>query len=264
MSNLELQSGKNESLKRTSQKINTEQPQEFYNIIFKTPKSKIMNTKIKLLIAAGMFFFTACNDSTTTTTTDTDSTKMSNTTSDTMDKNMHMDNVKSDNGLMSAMNTMMDKMTSRKMTGDFDMDFVHMMIEHHQGAIEMSKIEVAKGTDEKIKGIAQNIISMQTEEIGKLQEIMKSYKMSGMKHGEGKLEKSMNDMKTKMSSMQMTDNTDKDFANMMISHHEGAIKMANLQVANGMNNDLKQLAKKEISDQTKEINEFKAWLSANK
>ncbi len=42
------------------------------------------------------------------------------------------------NGLMASMNTMMDKMNSMKMCGDFDLDFANMMIAHHQGAIDMS------------------------------------------------------------------------------------------------------------------------------
>ncbi len=50
-----------------------------------------------------------------------------------------MQGMQMDNGLMPAMNAMMGKMSSVKMSGDFDMDFANMMIEHHQGAVEMSK-----------------------------------------------------------------------------------------------------------------------------
>ncbi len=109
--------------------------------------------------------------------------------------------------------------------------------------------------------MAQNIITQQKEEQDKLRETIKRSKPSGMKHGEGELEKSMADMKASLGGMQMTGNPDKDFAMMMIAHHESAVKMAKLQATNGMNNKLKQMAKRMISDQTKEINEFKAWLA---
>lgn len=82
--------------------------------------------------------------------------------------------------------------------------------------------------------------------------------------GEGEMEKSMSDMKSKMSSMQMTGNMDKDFAMMMTSHHESAVSMSKLEIKNGMNAQLKQMTQKGISEQTKEINEFKSWLSANR
>ncbi len=224
-----------------------------------------MNTKFKLFITlvTGMYIFTSCNSETSTTTSDKKDSAMEQTSNTEYTSNK-MQDMQMDNGLMGAMNSMMDKMTSMKMSGDFDIDFANMMIEHHQGAIDMSNIEVSKGADKKMKNMAQKIITMQTEEIGKLQELVKKYKPSGMEHGEGALEKAMADMKTKMSSMQMTGNTDKDFATMMISHHEGAIKMFKDEIANGMNEELKQMAKKGISDQTKEISEFKTWLSGNK
>ncbi len=172
--------------------------------------------------------------------------------------------MKMDNGLMASMNTMMDKMSSMKMSGDFDMDFANMMIEHHQGAIDMSEQEINSGKDDKMKGMAQKIITSQKEEINKLQEMVKNMKPSKMKMGEGELEKSMSDMKSQMSNMQMTGNLDKDFAMMMTSHHKSAVSMSKMELKNGMNAALKQMAQKGISEQTKEINEFKSWMAANK
>ncbi len=226
-----------------------------------------MNIKIKLLIALAivMYFFASCkNDKTTTETNNMDHTTMTDMNNDTMDHKMNGDEMsKMDNGLMNSMNSMMDKMGGMKMTGDFDIDFANMMIEHHQGAVDMSNIELSNGTDDKMKGIAQNIITQQTEEIGMLRGIIKNYKSSGMKHGEGTLHKMHSEMKSDMNGMQMTGNNDKDFAMMMISHHQSAVKMFNAQITNGMNDKLKQMAKKGITDQTKEIEEFKSWLSAN-
>jgi len=226
-----------------------------------------MNTKIKLLtLAAGMYFFTGCdNGSTTTTDKDTVSTKMSNTKSDTMDKKMNMDNMKTNNEMMASMTKMMDNMGGMKMSGDFDMDFANMMIEHHQGAIDMSEAELKSGKDEKMKGMAQIIITAQKEEQNKFRDIVKNSKPMKMEMGKhDELSKDMEDMKGRMSGMQMTDNTDKDFAMMMISHHEGAVKMFKDELSHGMNTQLKQMAQKGISDQTKEISDFKNWMSSNK
>lgn len=226
-----------------------------------------MNTKIKLsiVLATGMYLFTSCNnDKATTNSEKMDTTKMTDMKNDSMDKKMDMDGMNMDNELMGSMNTMMDKMSGMKMSGDFDLDFATMMIEHHQGAIDMSNIEIAKGTDEKIKGMAQNIFTSQTEEIGMLRGIIKNFKASGMKHGEGSLQKIHSEMKAATSGMQMTGSTDKDYATMMVTHHESAVKMFKAQLANGMNDKLKQMAKKGIADQTKEIAEFKAWPAGNK
>ena len=229
-----------------------------------------MNKSLGSVIAlvTGMFFLTNCNNG-TSTASEKDSVATVETgsmTKDTMHNKMNMDTMNNTrNGLMSSMDNMMKKMGSMEMSGDFDIDFANMMIEHHQGAIDMSEAELKSGKDEKMKAMAQKIITMQMEEQGKLRDIVKSSKPMKMDMGKhDELTKDMDNMKDGMSKMQMTGNTDKDFAMMMISHHEGAVKMSKDELSHGMNPKLKQMAKKAIADQTKEINEFKSWMSANK
>lgn len=220
-----------------------------------------MNFKLKLLaVFVTVSSFIACNDNKTETAKT--ETVTNNMKTDSVTGNMK--EMKMSGGMMASMNTMMEKMSSMKMSGDFDMDFANMMIEHHQGAIDMSKEELANGTDETIKTMARNIITKQTADIGMLREMVQTGKPSGMKHGEGTMEKMHAEMKAQMPGMQMSGNTDKDFANMMIAHHEGGMKMSKALLANGMNNNLKVMAKKSISGETKEISEFKVWLAANK
>ena len=66
--------------------------------------------------------------------------------------------------------TIMNKMTmNMDHTGSIDRQFVAMMIPHHQGAIDMSKAYLKTGAHEqKLKTIANNIISSQKTEIDKL------------------------------------------------------------------------------------------------
>ena len=48
-------------------------------------------------------------------------------------------------------------------------DFASLMIPHHEGAIEMSKVELQFGTDPRLRRLAQEIIVTQQSEI----EVMK-------------------------------------------------------------------------------------------
>jgi hypothetical protein len=50
-------------------------------------------------------------------------------------------------------------------SGDIDADFVHMMVPHHQGAIEMAILEIRYGKNSILKRLAQEIIVDQQQEI---------------------------------------------------------------------------------------------------
>jgi len=154
------------------------------------------------------------------------------------------------------MNTMKDKMNGMKMTSDYDFDFAKMMIEHHKGAIDMSEIELTSGTDSKMKTMAQNIITAQKDEILKMEEFIKKHTVVKSNH---KME-TMDAMDEKMKEMKMTGNTDKDFAMMMIIHHQIAVTMAEGEVSNGQHPEIKNMAQQMIADQNKEITEFQSWL----
>lgn len=67
-----------------------------------------------------------------------------------------------------------DMASLRKATGKaFDAMWVTMMIAHHQGAVAMSKTELASGQYAGAKTLAQSIITSQTAQIAQLQTLKK-------------------------------------------------------------------------------------------
>lgn len=70
-----------------------------------------------------------------------------------------------DANLMDTMNRMDRAMKAAPMNGDADRDFVQMMIAHHQGAIDMARVELAFGKDPAVRKAAQGIVTAQTREI---------------------------------------------------------------------------------------------------
>nr|WP_052392013.1 DUF305 domain-containing protein [Paraburkholderia bannensis] len=63
-----------------------------------------------------------------------------------------------------AMTRMMNGMSPRP-SGDVDLDFVAMMVPHHQGAIDMAEAELRYGKNEQLRRIAQEIVVEQQQEI---------------------------------------------------------------------------------------------------
>jgi len=63
--------------------------------------------------------------------------------------------------------------------------------------------------------------------------------------------------------MPMSGDADKDFAMMMIPHHQGAIDMAEVELKFGKDETLRAMAEKIIEAQKKEIKEMKDWQAAH-
>ena len=63
------------------------------------------------------------------------------------------------------MQTMMRAMDAAPITGNADVDFAAMMIPHHQGAIDMARLQLQYGNDPVMRRLAQEIIVTQQSEI---------------------------------------------------------------------------------------------------
>lgn len=70
-------------------------------------------------------------------------------------------------------------------------------------------------------------------------------------------------MMTSMQDMKMSGDADKDFAMMMIPHHQGAVDMAEVELKFGKDAQLKAMAQKIIDAQKAEIEDFKKWQAAH-
>ena len=64
-----------------------------------------------------------------------------------------------------GMAKMMDDMHAPGYSGVPDVDFLAMMIPHHEGAVEMARLELVHGTDPATRRLAEEIIAGQQVEI---------------------------------------------------------------------------------------------------
>jgi uncharacterized protein (DUF305 family) len=87
---------------------------------------------------------------------------------------MNMGGSPSDKANTEAMQKMQSDMP--KPSGEPDKDFVAMMIPHHQGAIDMAKVELQYGKDPTLKTLAKMIVSAQEKEIKEMRDWQNKHK----------------------------------------------------------------------------------------
>ncbi len=75
--------------------------------------------------------------------------------------------------------------------------------------------------------------------------------------------KAANEKMHKEMDIAFSGDADADFVRSMIPHHQGAIEMAKVMLANGKDPELKKLARSIIAEQEKEIGRMRAWLARN-
>ena len=164
--------------------------------------------------------------------------------------------------------------SSSEASGDFnaaDEMFVTMMIPHHQQAIEMADIVLAKdGLDPAVAELAQQIKDAQGPEmermLGWLDDWGVEYEpddMGGMDHGS--MDDSGDGMMSEedMATLEEADATQASriFLEQMIVHHDGAVDMARTALEDGQNQDVLDLAQQVIDDQTAEISTMQDLLN---
>lgn len=186
-----------------------------------------------------------------------------------MDHSMHMDHSMKFNGIRTPSSEAYFKANMDMHTGmaieftqDPDIDFLRGMIPHHQGAIDMAKIQLAHGKDGSLKHVTGRIIRDQEREIAWMKDILAH---------EEKTTLVLNEMATKETeehnavmhekmNIKFSGNADIDFVKGMIPHHEGAVEMARNVLKYGNNPAAKRIAYDIINAQQSEIYWMKQWL----
>lgn len=144
-----------------------------------------------------------------------------------------------------------------------DVMFAQMMIPHHEQAIEMSDMLLAKtDIDAEVIALAEQIKAAQQPEIEQMEEWLDAWGadmpgMDDMHHGDGMMSED------DMEALEAATGTEaaRLFLEQMIEHHEGAIDMAQDEVDNGENADAVALANDIITSQTEEIATMRELLS---
>ncbi|WP_294180686.1 DUF305 domain-containing protein [uncultured Schumannella sp.] len=143
--------------------------------------------------------------------------------------------------------------------------FVLMMIPHHEQAVEMAELILAKDDiDPRVVELAEGIMDAQEPEIETMRGWLAEWgvaewdsSMADMGHGDGMMSDS------DLAALDVASGADATrlFLEQMIVHHDGAIEMAQAVVDSGQDSDVIALAQAIIDGQTTEINIMRELLN---
>src|SRR2546423_2813493 len=86
--------------------------------------------------------------------------------------------------LIASMDKMHVAMGAVERSGNADVDFVRLMLPHHQAAIDMAKTQLLYGKDAQMRRLAQEIITDQQSEIELMQRWLKQQKPAAAKENQ--------------------------------------------------------------------------------
>lgn len=156
-----------------------------------------------------------------------------------------------------AMGGMDHNMMNVDPTQPFDAQFIDSMLEHHRGAVAMAEAALAQAEHEELLALAKAIIAAQTQEIEQMTAWRQSwYPALAPTGGMGM------DMGEMAISANASKSFDQRFIDAMISHHQGAIDMAQMAQQMAEHAEIKTLADAIITAQQAEIEQMQRWLEA--
>jgi uncharacterized protein (DUF305 family) len=133
---------------------------------------------------------------------------------------------------------------------DNDVEFIDAMVPHHEMAVMMADMELAKGSDARVKEMAQTMKEAQTTEIAELKATRK--RLTGSDEVPEMHDPHMDeDMDAMMGAQGAA--LDRMFLEHMVPHHAGAIQMAHNALPNLKEADLKEMADMIVDSQSEEI-----------
>ncbi|MEV5651418.1 DUF305 domain-containing protein [Nocardia sp. NPDC052254] len=147
---------------------------------------------------------------------------------------------------------------------DADVAFATMMYPHHAQAVEMAKLVPARSQNQQLITLAANVEKAQAPEMEQFAALLKSF---GKPAPQATMDHPMDGVMTQDQMTRLRNATGADFdrmwLQMMIEHHQGAVDMANTELADGTNADAKTSAQNIITAQQAEIQQMRGMLGQN-
>lgn len=136
--------------------------------------------------------------------------------------------------------------------------WVRKMIEHHKGAVDMSRLVLTMNPGDRVAGMANSTIDKQTREIAALEKLVAQ---GTPDPASAEIYRpAMEQMHNAMMAATGAD-LPETFHRKMLEHHRGAVALSDAALANGVTGAIRVQVEKTKTDQQREIEAIEAMLS---
>lgn len=134
-----------------------------------------------------------------------------------------------------------------------DASFASMMLPHHQGGVKLGKMAAEKGVNADIRRLGRNIVAAQTREIRTLRRMVLQFNTRPSMAPEIERRDEIDMKKLRRAS---GTEFDRMWLDVISAHHMAAIQMARMEVQGGRNAAARQLARRIVAAQRRELAQF--------
>jgi len=164
---------------------------------------------------------------------------------------------------LAMMDTMMVRMEKAPTGNSPATTFLHQMIVHHQGAIDMANYEIIHGKNREMIQLAKSIRVEQKSEIEQMQRWLVSASADGTTippRFQSAMDQTMVIMMETMPPAHALTDTDNAFAAVMKPHHQAAIDMVKVLLQYSENGPITAYARQLMTNQQIEIDQMTDFL----
>lgn len=193
--------------------------------------------------------------------------------------------------MMGALHTMVQNSQALPPTGNLDVYFALLMRENHRAAVAMSALELNQGQDPALRQLAENINhahqslilgldsalqrlqarpsafpehTVCSEQFVRLLSVATNGLSAAAHHSIVQAEGGDGSPNLGMKEYQEdtgTGSIDRDFATLLVPHHQNSIELGRAELAYGQDAGLRQAALLVVRDQQREIDQAQRWLT---
>ena len=141
-----------------------------------------------------------------------------------------------------------------------DAAFVNAMIPHHEAAVDAADLALSRAEHRRLESLAEGIVQFQSAELATLRVgARRARRRPASRRATSGLSRSEQGMDHDPAALRDVADFDCAFLEMMIPHHEGAIRMARAELESGIHAELRRMSENIIDSQGFEIRQMKRF-----